>query len=219
MAPEMYRGEQYDSRVDIYALGLVLYKLMNHNRLPFLNLEKQLITYRDKENALTRRMSGETPPPPVDAGEAFGSVILKACAYDAKERYQTPDKFREALEEIRYGAANREQGVHEKPKPVEERPVPKSMPKFLQEGAARQLARTSQLNTDAIRQARKNPVPVSIQPEKPTAGEIAKMQPGIRQRLRAQYRSLRNLHPEKQHPKRIACPVIRQDVPVSQIPV
>ena len=49
MAPEMYRGEQYDSRVDIYALGLVLYKLMNHNRLPFLNLEKQLITYRDKE--------------------------------------------------------------------------------------------------------------------------------------------------------------------------
>ena len=27
------------------------------------------------------------------------------------------------------------------------------------------------------------------------------MQPGIRQRLRAQYRSLRNLHPEKQHPK------------------
>ena len=174
MAPEMYRGEQYDSRVDIYALGLVLYKLMNHNRLPFLNLEKQLITYRDKENALTRRMSGETPPPPVDAGEAFGSVILKACAYDAKERYQTPEKFREALEEIRYGAANREQGVHEKPKPVEERPVPESMPKFLQEGAARQLARTSQLNTDAIRQARKNPVPVSIQPDKPIAGEIAK---------------------------------------------
>ena len=60
-------------------------------------------------------------------------------------------------------------------------------------------------------------MPVSIQPDKPIAGEIAKMQPGIRQRLRAQYRSLRNLHPEKQHPKRIACPVIRQDVPVSQI--
>lgn len=174
MAPEMYRGEQYDSRVDIYALGLVLYKLMNHNRLPFLNLEKQLITYRDKENALTRRMSGETPPPPVDAGEAFGSVILKACAYDAKERYQTPDKFREALEEIRYGAANREQGVHEKQKPVEERPVPESMPKFLQEGAARQLARTSQLNTNAIRQARRNPAPASVQPEKPIAGEIVK---------------------------------------------
>ena len=104
-----------------------------------------------------------------------------------KKRYQTPEKFREALEEIRYGAANREQGVHEKPKPVEERPVPESMPKFLQEGAARQLARTSQLNTDAIRQARKNPVPVSIQPEKPTSrNEIAKKcSPEIRQRLKS----------------------------------
>ena len=49
MAPEMYKGEAYDSRVDIYSLGIVLYKLRNHNRLPFISLEKQLITYRDKE--------------------------------------------------------------------------------------------------------------------------------------------------------------------------
>ena len=49
MAPEMYKGERYDNSVDIYSLGIVLYKIMNKNRLPFLNLEKQLITYRDKE--------------------------------------------------------------------------------------------------------------------------------------------------------------------------
>ncbi|MBD8973630.1 MAG: serine/threonine protein kinase, partial [Clostridiales bacterium] len=36
MAPEVYRGEQYDATVDIYSLGLVLYKLMNNNRFPFL---------------------------------------------------------------------------------------------------------------------------------------------------------------------------------------
>ena len=47
MAPEMYKGERYDNSVDIYSLGIVLYKIMNKNRLPFLNLEKQLITYRD----------------------------------------------------------------------------------------------------------------------------------------------------------------------------
>ena len=161
MAPEMYRGEKYDNRVDIYALGLVLYKLMNHNRLPFLNLEKQLITYRDKENALTRRMSGEKLPYPTDAGEAFGKVILKACAYDAKERYQTPHELREALEDIRYAKENvasprAKQTEGSDSVTIKERPVPESMPKFLQEGATKQLARTSQLDIEAIREARRN---------------------------------------------------------------
>lgn len=159
MAPEMYRGEQYDSRVDIYALGLVLYKLMNHNRLPFLNLEKQLITYRDKENALTRRMSGEKPPEPVDAGKNFGRVILKACAYDPAERYQTPHELRHALEAIRYARENGTQPASfgkSDTVTAEEQHVPESMPKFLQEGAARQLARTSQINTEAVRQARRD---------------------------------------------------------------
>ncbi len=75
MAPEMYRGEQYDSRVDIYALGLVLYKLMNNNKLPFLNLEKQLITYRDKENALEKENVGETPPAPADAEKLLARLF------------------------------------------------------------------------------------------------------------------------------------------------
>lgn len=103
MAPEMYRGEQYDNRVDLYSLGIVLYKLRNHNRLPFLNLNKQLITYRDKENALTRRMSGETPPVPVDASEELARVILKACAYDVDDRYATAEEMRQDLEAILLG--------------------------------------------------------------------------------------------------------------------
>ena len=102
MAPEMYKGEAYDSRVDIYSLGIVLYKLRNHNRIPFINLEKQLITYRDKENALTRRMSGEELPYPVDAGEGLAAVILKACAYNREDRYETAEEFREALEALKY---------------------------------------------------------------------------------------------------------------------
>lgn len=103
MAPEMYRGEKYDKRADIYSLGIVLYKLMNRNRLPFLNLEKQLITYRDKENALTRRMSGEMIPKPAEAGDALAEVIQKACAYDVTERFQDAQTFRKALEDIKYG--------------------------------------------------------------------------------------------------------------------
>lgn len=103
MAPEMYKGEKYDSRVDIYSLGIVLYKLMNRNRLPFLNLEKQFITYRDKENALARRMSGEPLKKPADAGEMLSEIILKACAYRSEDRYQTPEEFYNDLDDLQHG--------------------------------------------------------------------------------------------------------------------
>lgn len=103
MAPEMYKGEKYDSRVDIYSLGIVLYKLMNHNRLPFMSLEKQFITYRDKENALNKRVAGEKMSIPADAGELFAQIILKACAYDPAERYQTPEEFYRALDDLKNG--------------------------------------------------------------------------------------------------------------------
>lgn len=102
MAPEMYKGESYDSRADIYSLGIVLYKLRNRNRLPFLNLEKQLITYRDKENALTRRMSGEPLPNPGDASLGFAQVVLKACEYHREDRYEDAAEFRKALEGLKY---------------------------------------------------------------------------------------------------------------------
>ena len=103
MAPEMYRGEPYDRRVDIYSLGIVLYKLMNDGRLPFLSREKQLITYRDKEAALAKRMSGEALSPPAHADQAFSAIILKACAYRPEERYQTPEEFYQAMDDLRHG--------------------------------------------------------------------------------------------------------------------
>ena len=112
MAPEMYKGEAYDSRVDIYSLGIVLYKLRNHNRLPFISLEKQLITYRDKENALNKRMAGEKLPRPAEAGDAFAEVILKACAFDREERYANAEEFREALERVKTGKINPQKVQH-----------------------------------------------------------------------------------------------------------
>ena len=109
MAPEMYKGEKYDSRVDIYSLGIVLYRLMNHNRLPFMSLEKQFITYRDKENALNKRVAGEQMGIPADAGEQFARIILKACAYDPAQRYQTPEELYGALDDLKNGRAVRSQ--------------------------------------------------------------------------------------------------------------
>ena len=109
MAPEMYKGKKYDSRVDIYSLGIVLYRLMNHNRLPFMSLEKQFITYRDKDNALNKRVAGEQMSIPVDAGEQFAHIILKACAYDPAQRYQTPEELYGALDDLKNGRAGRSQ--------------------------------------------------------------------------------------------------------------
>ncbi|MDO4308171.1 MAG: protein kinase [Eubacteriales bacterium] len=120
MAPEMYKGEQYDSRVDIYSLGIMLYKLRNRNRLPFLSLEKQLITYRDKENALTRRMSGEPLQAPADSGEGLAQVILKACAYNRDERYRDAAEFRQALEDLKY---NRKMNVQPQKRPKTDNPA------------------------------------------------------------------------------------------------
>lgn len=108
MAPEIYKGEKYDSSVDIYSLGIVLYKLMNQNRLPFLSLDKQLITYRDKETALARRMAGEKMPAPVNASAAFSHIILKACAYEPGKRYRKPEDMLRDLEKLRLAPVNAE---------------------------------------------------------------------------------------------------------------
>ena len=108
MAPEIYKGEKYDSSIDIYSLGIVLYKLMNQNRLPFLSLDKQLITYRDKETALAQRMAGEKMPVPVNASAAFSHIILKACAYEPGKRYRKPEDMLRDLEKLRLAPVNAE---------------------------------------------------------------------------------------------------------------
>ena len=161
MAPEMYRGDSYDRRADIYSLGIVMYKILNHNRLPFLNLEKQFITYRDKENALTRRMSGETLPKPADAGDALGRIICKACACAPEERYQSPQEFREALEDLQAGRR-----VPSAPK-ESEKPKKESVDSLLQE-LEQQEAETVAKNSASSRQKRKrrnrdaNPLAIAV---------------------------------------------------------
>ena len=100
MAPEVYLSKPYGSAVDIYSLGLVLYKFMNDNRLPFLPSAPKPITFADRENALSRRMSGEILPPPANANKEFADIILKACAYQPEERYRTAADMLEELKKI-----------------------------------------------------------------------------------------------------------------------
>lgn len=99
MSPEIYRGEQSDSTVDIYSLGLVMYRLCNRNRLPFLPPAPQPLSHQDKDNAMLRRMQGDPMDPPVDADDKLTAIIFKASAYLAADRYATPTQMRKELED------------------------------------------------------------------------------------------------------------------------
>lgn len=99
MAPEVYKGEDYNASVDLYSLGLVLYRFLNNNRNPFLPPFPETIHYTDPEKANEKRFRGETFPVPCNADERLTEIILKACAYNPKERYQSPRALREALQE------------------------------------------------------------------------------------------------------------------------
>ncbi len=97
MAPEVYKSEKYGSNVDIYSLGLVLYTLLNNNRIAFLPPYPQPISYKDNEEALSRRLSGEPLTYPCNASASLGAAIVKACAYRPSDRYQSATEFKNAL--------------------------------------------------------------------------------------------------------------------------
>ncbi|MCL2391608.1 MAG: serine/threonine protein kinase [Oscillospiraceae bacterium] len=107
MAPEMYRGESYGSNVDIYSLGIVLYRLLNENRTPFLPNYPEKITHNDKEIANAKRMTGVQMPAPKNADGRLSEIVLKACSYSPAERYSSPRQMREELEALLYNVAEK----------------------------------------------------------------------------------------------------------------
>ena len=102
MAPEVFRGEKYTSNVDIYSLGLVMYQLLNNNRMPLYPPDPQPITPSSRERAQAQRLSGAALPPPANAEGRLAEIVLKACAPDPAQRYDSPTVMRQALEAILY---------------------------------------------------------------------------------------------------------------------
>lgn len=95
MAPEVYKGEDcYSSNVDTYSLGIVMYKLLNNNFEPF----RTQLTSADEENAFKSRLKNEPMPKPANASDEVAQIILKACSYEAKDRYSSAQIMREELE-------------------------------------------------------------------------------------------------------------------------
>lgn len=103
MAPEVYMGKQYNKNVDIYSLGIMLYRLMNGNRLPFYPLPPSPISYTDRDKALERRLRGDQLEKPAYASEEFSKIILKACAYNPEERYSSAEEMLKEMLRLQKG--------------------------------------------------------------------------------------------------------------------
>lgn len=97
MAPEVVRGAEGDYRVDIFSLGLVLYKLLNKDRYPFLPLPPERVNHEQVNSAQKQLWDGVPLPPPADADEDLAKIILKACAYQDSDRYSDAEQFRQDL--------------------------------------------------------------------------------------------------------------------------
>lgn len=101
MAPEVLRhAGDYDETVDLYSLGVVLYRMMNHMRSPFFPTYPNDFDTGDEERALQRRLNGEPIPMPDAAPEVLGKVILKALASE-NQRFRCAEDFRDSLVQVK----------------------------------------------------------------------------------------------------------------------
>ena len=91
MSPEQILGLPVDHRADLYAVGVVLYRLVA-GRNPFIC--RDLIEYAAAH-------AGEKPAPPsrfADLPEGFDAIVLKALEKDPAARYPTAAEMIAALE-------------------------------------------------------------------------------------------------------------------------
>ncbi len=97
MAPEVYFGKKYDTRADIYSLGMILYRISNNGRVPFLSPGERMVRYKEEEEAFNRRINGEELPAPAFASPELAEILMKACAYYPEKRYASASDMKKDL--------------------------------------------------------------------------------------------------------------------------
>ena len=98
--PESANSNEYNELSDIYALGLVMYKLANRNLLPFVTSASDAQSRRE---AYEERFSGREIPLPCGVSTELGKIICKACAFRPEDRFRSAEEFSRALSSLHDG--------------------------------------------------------------------------------------------------------------------
>ncbi len=94
LAPELQKG-QADHRSAIYSLGLIMYWVLNHYKMPF--MPDGYANPEVKDKAMQMRLTGVAFPD-LDVPADLNKILHKACAFKPEDRYQTAEEFRSALD-------------------------------------------------------------------------------------------------------------------------
>jgi serine/threonine protein kinase len=121
MSPEQVRGGKIDSRSDIYALGIVIFELFT-GQVPFRGETPMLTLFRHLND-----------PPPLEGPssanlpKALISVLRKALAKEAADRYQSAREVVEALREAQAASVSRAE-PGSPPRPLRSATAPDLLP-------------------------------------------------------------------------------------------
>ncbi|PCC69840.1 Serine/threonine protein kinase [Nannocystis exedens] len=91
MPQEQLRGGPYDHRVDIFALGVLMFRLLT-DKMPYSG-GSLFVPRRPASGPIALRQAA----PAVEIPDAFEAVILKSVAADPAERYQSATEMLAAL--------------------------------------------------------------------------------------------------------------------------